>query len=63
MSTQRFAFGSFLFDDGRRLLFEHGTPVSVGQRALALLGTLLAAGNARHGTLIGLVRNRLGEFA
>jgi myo-inositol-1(or 4)-monophosphatase len=26
-------------------------------------GALLAAGNARHGTLIDLVRNRLGEFA
>ena len=26
-------------------------------------GALLAAGNVRHGTLIDLVRNRLGEFA
>ena len=26
-------------------------------------GALMAAGHARHGTLIGLARNRLGEFA
>ena len=40
----------------------YGQPLLYSARHVAH-GALLAAGNARHGTLIGLVRNRLGEFA
>jgi DNA-binding winged helix-turn-helix (wHTH) protein/cytochrome c-type biogenesis protein CcmH/NrfG len=43
MHSSRFAFGSFAFDGARRLLFEGGVPVALGQRAPALLGVLLAA--------------------
>ena len=43
MSGTRFAFGPFVFDSQRQLLFEQGRPVGLGQRALALLGALLAA--------------------
>jgi|GEM_PF-1995804 len=43
MSSARFAFGPFVFDSQRQLLFEQGRPVGLGQRALALLGALLAA--------------------
>ena len=43
MSGTRFAFGPFGFDSQRQLLFEQGRPVGLGQRALALLGALLAA--------------------
>jgi myo-inositol-1(or 4)-monophosphatase len=40
----------------------YGQPLQYNARHVAH-GMLLAAGNARHGTLIGLVRDRLGEFA
>ena len=39
----RFAFGPFLLDTGRETLFEHGVPVSIGSRALALLRALVEA--------------------
>lgn len=41
---QRLEFGPFVFDGRRKLLLKHGSPVAIGQRALALLETLLAAG-------------------
>ena len=44
MVEERFEFGSFVFDSKRKLLLKHGSPVAVGQRGLALLETLLAAG-------------------
>src|SRR5262245_54649435 len=43
MHSPRFSFGRFAFDSARRLLFEDGVPVALGQRALALLASLLAA--------------------
>jgi len=43
MAAERFAFGSFLLDTGRETLFEHGVPVSIGSRALALLRALTEA--------------------
>src|SRR5829696_9976724 len=39
----RFAFGPFLLDTARETLFEHGVPVSIGSRALALLRALTEA--------------------
>jgi len=44
MVEQRFEFGPFIFDSKRKLLLKHGSPVAIGQRGLALLETLLAAG-------------------
>jgi TolB-like protein/Tfp pilus assembly protein PilF len=44
MMEQRFEFGPFVFDGKRRLLLKHGSPVAIGQRGLALLEALLAAG-------------------
>ena len=43
MAAERFAFGPFLLDTGRETLFEHGVPVSIGSRALALLRALVEA--------------------
>ncbi|HET8727492.1 MAG TPA: winged helix-turn-helix domain-containing protein, partial [Alphaproteobacteria bacterium] len=43
MAHQRFAFGPFVLDTGRELLFERGLPVAMGRRALALLRALLEA--------------------
>src|SRR5215212_2295573 len=43
MAAARFAFGPFLLDTGRETLFEHGVPVSIGSRALALLRALTEA--------------------
>ncbi|MBL8907123.1 MAG: tetratricopeptide repeat protein [Rhizobiales bacterium] len=44
MGTRRLTFGPFELDAERKLLFKHGTPIAMGQRGLALLGALLAAG-------------------
>src|SRR5579871_898760 len=44
MACQSFAFGPFVLDADRMLLFESGLPVHMGRRALALLRALLAAG-------------------
>jgi TolB-like protein len=43
MTPARFAFGPFELDTSRGVLFEHGQPVSMGARALALLQALLEA--------------------
>ena len=43
MATQRFEFGAFVFDSGRKILLKHGKPVAVGQKCLTLLEALLAA--------------------
>jgi TolB-like protein len=43
MEQRPFTFGAFVFDAQRKRLLRNGVPVSVGQRALALLQTLLAA--------------------
>src|SRR5215203_4817134 len=43
MAAERFAFGPFLLDTGCETLFEHGVPVSIGSRALALLRALAEA--------------------
>jgi DNA-binding winged helix-turn-helix (wHTH) protein len=43
MVRERFAFGPFLLDTGREALFEHGLPVAIGGRALALLRALVEA--------------------
>jgi TolB-like protein/Tfp pilus assembly protein PilF len=43
MARERFAFGPFLLDTGREALFEHGLPVAIGGRALALLRALVEA--------------------
>ena len=44
MSAQHYKFGNFSFDAERGLLLKHGSPVVLSQRALSLLGALLAAG-------------------
>ena len=44
MSAQNYKFGNFSFDAERSLLLKHGSPVVLSQRALSLLGALLAAG-------------------
>jgi adenylate cyclase len=44
MGQQDHAFGPFVFDRHRRILLKHGAPVIIGQKCLALLETLLAAG-------------------
>ena len=41
--AERFAFGPFLLDTGREALFEHGLPVAIGGKALALLRALVEA--------------------
>src|SRR5918995_6350568 len=43
MKLERFAFGPFTLDVGRGGLFEHGRPVAMGSKALALLRTLVEA--------------------
>ena len=43
MVAERFAFGPFLLDTGRETLFEHGVPIPIGRRALALLRALVEA--------------------
>ena len=43
MATQRFEFGPFVFDSGRKILLKHGKPVAIGQKCLTLLEALLAA--------------------
>ncbi len=41
---QQLEFGPFVFDSKRKLLLKDGSPVAIGQRGMALLETLLAAG-------------------
>ena len=43
MARERFAFGPFLFDASRGTLVEHGLPVAIGSKALALLRALVEA--------------------
>jgi adenylate cyclase len=43
MAAQRFSFGPFLLDTGRGALFEHGVPVPLGGKPLALLRALAEA--------------------
>jgi adenylate cyclase len=43
MAAERFAFGPFLLDTGREMLFEHGVPISIGNRAFVLLRALVEA--------------------
>ena len=43
MAPQRFAFGPFMLDAGRSALFEHGLPVAIGSKPLALLQALVEA--------------------
>lgn len=43
MEHTRFVFGSFLLDSGRETLYEHGVPVAIGRKALALLRALVEA--------------------
>ncbi len=43
MQATRFVFGRFVFDAGRPMLSDTGVPLPIGQRALAVLGVLLAA--------------------
>src|SRR5918993_5640197 len=43
MTPERFAFGPFTLDAGRGGLFEHGRPVAMGSKALALLRALVEA--------------------
>ena len=43
MPVEKCCFGDFEFDVERNILLKHGQPVSLGQRALALLSSLLRA--------------------
>lgn len=43
MDQQNYKFGAFVFDARRKMLLKHGSPVSIGQKCLVLLETLLAA--------------------
>jgi TolB-like protein/tetratricopeptide (TPR) repeat protein len=43
MTEQNHKFGPFIFDRRRRVLLKHGSPVSLGQKCVALLEVLLAA--------------------
>ena len=43
MAPVRFSFGPFLLDTSRGVLVEHGQPVSMGSKALALLRALVEA--------------------
>ena len=43
MAPERFAFGPFLLDASRGALFEHGLPVAMGSKPLALLRALVEA--------------------
>jgi adenylate cyclase len=42
--AEQFEFGPYVLDSKRKLLLKHGSPVAIGQRGLALLETLVAAG-------------------
>lgn len=48
MAPQRFVFGPFVLDAGNGALFEHGLPVAIGSRPLALLQALVEA----HGQVV-----------
>ena len=48
MAPMRFAFGPFELDTSQGILFEHGQPVPMGGKALAILRTLLEA----HGQVV-----------
>ena len=48
MAPQRFAFGPFVLDAGNGALFEHGLPVAIGSKPLALLRALVEA----HGQVV-----------
>ena len=48
MEPERFAFGPFVLDAGNGALFEHGLPVSIGSKPLALLQALVEA----HGQVV-----------
>lgn len=43
MNEQNYKFGTFVFDAKRRILLKQGSPVSIGQKCLVLLESLLAA--------------------
>jgi DNA-binding winged helix-turn-helix (wHTH) protein len=43
MEEQNHVFGAFVFDRRRRILLKRGSPVSLGQKCVALLEVLLAA--------------------
>ena len=43
MAPARFSFGPYLLDTSRGILIEHGQPVSMGSKALALLRALVEA--------------------
>lgn len=43
MERTRFAFGPFVLDGGRETLYEHGVPVAIGRKAIALLRALVEA--------------------
>lgn len=44
MKEQNQVFGPFVLDTRRRVLSRHGSPVAIGQKCIALLEALLAAG-------------------
>jgi TolB-like protein len=48
MAPQRFAFGPFELDAGNGALFEHGLPVAIGSKPIALLQALVEA----HGQVV-----------
>src|SRR5687767_12801036 len=43
MTPKRFAFGPFVLDSGQGVLCEHGAPVAIGAKGLALLQALVEA--------------------
>lgn len=43
MAPQRFSFGPFMLDTGSSALFEHGLPIAIGNKTLALLRALVSA--------------------
>ena len=43
MNEQNYKFGTFVFDAKRKILLKQGSPVSIGQKCLVLLESLLAA--------------------
>ena len=43
MTGQSYAFGPFVLDVQRRILLKRGSAVTIGQKCLVLLETLLAA--------------------
>src|SRR5262245_32073866 len=44
MGSPRYAFGSFVLDNERGMLLDHGVPVAVGSKGLAILRVLTEAG-------------------